>query len=377
MKIINSPFEIAQKLIKLPKRIASVSYHPAHYSFSIACEDGMLLYHTLTGELILRENDDDCEDFMIEHGFLVPQDYNEQKMADQLRSVASMLAKKNEKTSFLIYTTTDCNARCFYCFEQGCKRVKMTVETAKSTADYMIRVSGDKILKLTWFGGEPLYNIEAIRMICSELSAAGKSFRSAMVSNGYYLNADIAKEAHENWNLSLVQITLDGTKEVYQRTKAYIERDENAYERVINNIRSAAEAGISVLIRFNMDQNNAQDLFLLADELKDKLAGLSNITGQCELLHEYTGKIGLFSSETEAAETWQKLQEKLDKQWPGRKMNLPRSPIVCVFYPQCIILKRCNSADRGCTESVKRRKCWETEQKILAAYRQYKKENER
>ena len=69
------------------------------------------------------------------------------------------------------------------------------------------------------------------------------------------------------WHLKKVQITLDGTEQTYNRCKAYIYKDVNAYRRVIGNIHRLQDASIHVSIRLNIDMHNAVNLSELADEL--------------------------------------------------------------------------------------------------------------
>ena len=305
----------------------------------------------------------------------------------------------------------------------------MSPTVARDVAAYLIRMSGEEKLKLTWFGGEPLYNREAIEIICDELKKVNKPFRSTMVSNGYYLDPETAKSAYHDWNLKTIQITIDGTKEVYQRTKAYQERNPNAYERVLNNVRGAIDAGLMVRIRMNMDGNNAEDLFRLADELRGRFDGCKRIVGECSLLQELAGKVGAFSSEEEAARKCWELQKKLDVQWPGPVKMLPRElpynccmadndacevilpdgnvgrcerldlPNVvgsiysaerdleqvkawketisfpecstCPCYPQCINLRQCDWVEHGCAASRRLLKIWEIEEKMLSTYHQF------
>ena len=93
--------------------------------------------------------------------------------------------KSNEITGYTIFPTTDCNARCFYCFELGRSRIKMSIETAQKVVQYIKAHCGGKKVNISWFGGEPLFHQEAIDTICDGLRAEGVEFASTMVSNGY------------------------------------------------------------------------------------------------------------------------------------------------------------------------------------------------
>lgn len=84
-----------------------------------------------------------------------------------------------------ILTTTGCNARCFYCFEDGVDIKTMSSRTAEQVATYIYNNSlNTEMVELRWFGGEPLVNYKAIDIICSNLQKMGQPFYSTISSNG-------------------------------------------------------------------------------------------------------------------------------------------------------------------------------------------------
>ena len=163
-------------------------------------------------------------------------------------------------TGYTILTTTGCNARCYYCFEKGTKPVTMTAETASKVVRYIVAHHGDETVNIRWFGGEPLVNAKVIDQICTELSRQGVPFRSTMTSNGYLMDAGMVERAKDLWQLRRVQITLDGMAQTYNRVKAYVYRDVNAFERVLQNIGLLTAARIPVLIRLNTDMHNIREM---------------------------------------------------------------------------------------------------------------------
>ena len=187
-------------------------------------------------------------------------------------------------------TTSDCNARCFYCYELGQARRPMTEQTAQQTADYIIKHSGGEAVSIRWFGGEPLFNKPVINLIVNRLKAAGVKYTSKMYSNGYLLDAETVKEARDLWKLNHVQISIDGTEQTYNRAKAYIYRGVNAYERVMENIGHLLAAGIHVSIRTNIDMHNADDLERLAEELHERFEGNKHLRAYLHLLFEDNAK---------------------------------------------------------------------------------------
>ncbi len=262
MKTISKPSKNILSLIKDANPADDVSLRQSRFCIEKKVPEGTLLYNTLTGEMILLDKNEQPADLLFEHGFLVPENSDETAVCDNTRSVLSFFhgASASGLKTFTILTTSDCNARCFYCYEMGCEKMTMTEDTAVQIVRYILRNAADEPLRLRWFGGEPLFNSAAIDSICTKLKEAGKSFTSHMVSNGYLFDEERIRKAGELWNLKQVQITLDGTEDVYNRRKAYINDRNGAFRRVTDNIGLLQKAGIQVKIRLNADTDNLEDL---------------------------------------------------------------------------------------------------------------------
>lgn len=246
---------------------------------------GVLLYNMLN-QCLLFIDEHEAKDFLSvrfeelkQLSYIIAEESDDKLLVSQLRNVLKMLALKkgSQKRTYDIMTTLDCNARCFYCFEKGQPRTKMTIDTADAVARYIINQHDNQsVVKIRWFGGEPLYNDQVIDAISAKLREEKVSFISTMTSNGYLFDDQMVSRALSVWNLKEVQITLDGTEEVYNRSKAYIYKGVNAYERVINNIICLCENGIKVIIRLNIDIYNADDLMSLVQELSARFEGLKH-----------------------------------------------------------------------------------------------------
>ena len=267
----------------VPQRpVEGEHYRLMHFVVQQPVEEGLLLYHVLTKALVLLdqdeagmlENDPSAVGGLVEGWFAVPESHDDLKLAREVRAVGRMLSKPAKGiSSYTILSTTDCNARCFYCYEKGRSRIPMTEETADATVRYIIRDSSGETVRLRWFGGEPLFNKKVITQICTGLKEAGVPFRSSMVSNGLLFDGPTIAEAAELWNLKKVQITLDGTEEVYNRVKDFVNHSGSAFKTVMGNIRRLLDADVRVSIRLNIDRHNADDLFILADLLGSEFGG--------------------------------------------------------------------------------------------------------
>lgn len=269
-------------LLKPQQPDGEESYRLMRFVVSQPVEGGVLLYNVLTKSLVLLD-DGEAERMMVdpasvpglvENWFAVPQSHDDRKLAQEVRAVGRMLERPvRSLKSYTILTTTDCNARCFYCYEKGRSRIPMSDDTAVATARYIIRNSPEGKVHLRWFGGEPLYNKKVISLICSLLNENGFGIRSSMVSNGLLFDDATVTEAVQEWKLNKVQITLDGTEKVYNRVKNYVDPVGNPFLRVMGNIHRLVDAKVKVNVRLNIDRHNAEDLFILAEQLGEAFGG--------------------------------------------------------------------------------------------------------
>lgn len=283
------------------QKLKDEEYILADYCIKLPCEDGILFYNNLSKELLLVENSEtdglnntnsDVIKCLKTNWFYIPITTNSQTLCDQMLQIAQLFkepVKENCYNSFTIMTTLECNARCFYCFQVGRVQPRMSLKTAEDVADFIITHSNpEKTISLTWFGGEPLYNAEVINVICNKLREENLKYKSRAVSNGYLFDDEIIKTAKDLWNLKTTQITLDGTEEIYNRSKNYIYTDgKSPFNVVINNIEKLLNNDIQVNIRLNVDFHNIKDLYHLVDFLIEKFGSFKKFKIYTHRLFEY------------------------------------------------------------------------------------------
>ena len=101
--------------------------------------------------------------YLHERWFTISEDQNEKDLTELVRWVrASLRREPKHITQYTILTTTDCNARCFYCYERGCARVTMDSETADKVADYIQNRCGGNPVKIECRGFVRSFFIPAI-----------------------------------------------------------------------------------------------------------------------------------------------------------------------------------------------------------------------
>lgn len=288
--IVAGEGKICKLLGKQQIKTNSARYRCMKYLLRAECTEGILLHNVITGQLVLLDKIEadalnrlpimSCNDIteLIENYFLVPEEFDEKATVSKLRVLMNRLFTPKDISLFTILTTTNCNARCFYCYEKGLTRIDMDEATANQVIDYISANGNPYRIKLHWFGGEPLICSQRIDQICSGLRSRNVDYSSSMTSNGYLFDSYVVKRASELWRLEEVQITLDGRADTYNRVKAYVVNDNNPYARVLNNIELLLKSGVRVSIRLNFDQFNVCDVKALASELKGRFGQYKNVS---------------------------------------------------------------------------------------------------
>lgn len=276
-------------------------YRPLRFLLQAQVEDGLLLYNVVTSEMVLLDDSEtnmfkslpseysSIMDELIARHFLVRDDFDENKSVRELRALVKKLEPSKRVDGYTILPTTECNARCYYCFESDHKHCTMTEKTASDVVDYIVKKGKADPVEITWFGGEPLVGLRRISQICEGLRRKSIGFSSSMVSNAYLFDEDVILKAKNEWNLRNVQITLDGTEEVYNSTKAYINPKYNPYTRVLRNIGLLLDNGIAVSVRLNVTNKNAEDLNLLIDQLTERFGKRKGLGCYAHAVYEGVG----------------------------------------------------------------------------------------
>ena len=257
-------------------------YRPLTYMLTAEEAEKTIFYNLLTHEMIAVDNNElkspESRVYLIENWYLVPEEHDDKQLVDECRAVLTLMDSWPKKIHvFHIFTTLDCNARCFYCFEKRIPGSDMTIETASRVIEYMQEQADGDPIKIVWFGGEPLINYHVIDYILGRLQAKGVQYESEMFSNGLLFDNNILEKAKNLWNVKSVQITLDGTRQVYKKVKAYVSDVNDPFEKVLQNIKILIRAEINVRIRLNIGLHNYCDMQDLVDFLCDEFTEEKNI----------------------------------------------------------------------------------------------------
>jgi len=175
-----------------------------------------------------------------------------------------------------LHVSHTCNLNCEYCFASQGKyhgdRALMSLDVAKRAIDFLIENSGTRTnLEVDFFGGEPLMNWDVVkdtvRYARSIEKDAHKNFRFTLTTNGVLIDDDVINFCNEE--MSNVVLSLDGRKEVHDRTRKDF-AGNGSFDRIVPKFQKlvAARGDRSYYMRgtfthLNTDFTN--DIFTMAD----------------------------------------------------------------------------------------------------------------
>lgn len=237
--------------------------------YVIECDT--LMFNTLTYEAIDVKDKEQDKTELIKRWFYIPEgmDLSSFDYLLRQRQRFSMSGPgSNLKHTYVIFTTTACNAACTYCFEKDYPVFKMTNDIADKVSEYILKTVDRKAKKIwmRWFGGEPLVNKEVITSISNVLIENGINFSGGLSSNGDLLNNCTDKELVDIWKIDSIQFTADhyGTK--YDLIKGL---PDGAYKRLHENVKRVNELGIHARLRLHLSElNDLETLKHIVDDFK-------------------------------------------------------------------------------------------------------------
>lgn len=202
---------------------------------------------------------------------------------NELELIRYELLTNKYSTESLVLTiapTLNCNFDCVYCYEKENKQNShMSMEVQNKILEFILnQASHINSLKIIWYGGEPLLELETIENlsqkiinICNEKNI---QFSSGIVTNGYNLNRDIAMKL-KSLNVTFMQVTLDGPEDIHDKRRPLI-GGQGTFKKILKNLTECVDILDMISIRVNIDKENIESLTSLVEEvtaygLKDKI----------------------------------------------------------------------------------------------------------
>ena len=239
---------------------------------------GYSLYKSLiSGEKTPSHVTSPVEEGLLLGKFLVHEDFDEIAYL-KVSSQHHRFADRNFILTIL--PTLGCNFACDYCYQDKQEMMTKMDGSVRNAIKKMVEdraTAGDfPGLEVTWYGGEPTIGWDVISDLSEhfiQLSERfGFKYGAGIITNGYLLTQKHIGDMLR-FNISFVQITLDGPRE-YHDTRRVLKNGAGTFDRVINNISSFIGTSIQVSIRVNVDHRNKDGIRGLINSLVE--AGLSN-----------------------------------------------------------------------------------------------------
>ncbi|MBU1063042.1 radical SAM protein [Patescibacteria group bacterium] len=148
------------------------------------------------------------------------------------------LGKINSPTSVVWDSTRRCNLDCIHCGSQGNYEKELSLEEIINILG-QLSLFGVKNFQIT--GGEPLLRADFIEVLAY---ANEKGLITSFATNGYYIDENKAKSISKA-NVSLIQISIDGTKDIHNS----IRKNPKSFSKAVNAIKllkSHSDSKISV-----------------------------------------------------------------------------------------------------------------------------------
>lgn len=268
-------------------------------------------------------HDEALQTVAFQNGFVVPAEEDE---VEKVLSIERMNNYSSRFAGFQILPTTACNARCWYCYEEGFTKQSMTDECIEAIPGFIgsyIDMVDD--IHVTWFGGEPLLEFDAMCSLSNALvescEAAGVGYSSDIITNATLITPETACALIERCKVGQVQITLDGIGESHVSRKRYVDA-AITFDSIIQAMDILAESGIRLLIRLNIDKDNTEDLFKLIEMLGNKWAHKENVMLYVAPL--YGNSLKVFYSHHELNDLYKTIfQKMIDAGWIQTFDGLP------------------------------------------------------
>lgn len=202
---------------------------------------------------------------------------------------------KSKQCNLTIAPTLDCNMACPYCYEDK-KAICMDERVQIVLYDFvkeLLEYNNYKVLHVSWYGGEPLLELNIIKKISKSLIELCKKldveYSASIVTNGVLLDLETANILKNDCCVNRAQVTIDGLPE-YHNKRRILKNGENSFDIICKNIELCKEI-ITIGIRINVDTNNMNNIHNLCDyfmsekKWTDKvffyLAPVENYTDSC------------------------------------------------------------------------------------------------
>lgn len=162
----------------------------------------------------------------------------------------------------------NCNFRCTYCYEKFEKNA-MSKEIMDAIVGYIdLKIKTERLIEnvhISWFGGEPLLNLQGIEYISKKViklcDSANVRYSSDITTNGFLLSEKVYRKL-TNLKVTNYQITVDGEKQ-YHDSQRILKNGKGTFDRIIENlnrIKNYTNDKNLIVLRTNVGVDNIDSM---------------------------------------------------------------------------------------------------------------------
>lgn len=359
---------------------AASRYKTSHYDIPVALSDGSaLLFNSRTRSLILlSETEAKTYRDVAAEGSFPPARIQDKILLQSLADGGHILGANIDELSLvrLVYDATRgnvsalnltiaptmaCNFACGYCY-QGLNKPtkKMAPDVQDAIITFVKAKKNIKSVSICWYGGEPLMGKESIYKLSDSLIAYcdknNISYSASMVSNAYFLTADVAAQLYSR-RVKSVQVTIDGDKHTHDQMRP-LTSGHGTFDRIMENVAAVLdETPLAINARVNVGLRNIDKVHEMLDALvKNKFARRGNFSVYFAPIEASTPESGSAFDEKMGRAEFNKAVLALEER--ARSLGL-----AATITPPAGFLGMCVAASAGgyvITGSGDVHKCWET-----------------
>ncbi len=213
-----------------------------------------------------------CEEIATLHemGILLS---NGQREVERLRQWYRMFQNDSSYMNVTILSTFKCNLDCVYCYEEDRKRAcSMDEQTTRNVIEWIkhkVEEAELDTLNITFYGGEPLLNVECIEHISNDLfpwlEERGIELGARIITNGVLLTKKMTRRLVE-CGIQSATVTLDGRARAHDAKRPF-PGGAGTFDMIIHNLLDI-RGEIDVNVTCNFDETNFESAVSLLDYLE-------------------------------------------------------------------------------------------------------------
>jgi len=234
------------------------------------------------------------------------------------------------------FVTKQCNFRCVYCLDKfsNDRMEESTYDDLLKVIEDLIDTKGYKTVRISFFGGEPLLEYEAICRFSEKLNELVNKkevqFIGGMTTNGHLLTIDRLKRLTE-LNVTEYQITVDGLKESHDVARPLVSGN-GTWDTIMQNLydAKASELEFMFMIRSNFDNALHQIAKNYLEHMSQHFAGDTRFTFSFVAVKQLKG--GEKNIDTVSAEEEIDITDEMRMLASGMGLNVSGSQLITMPF---------------------------------------------